>query len=70
MNTPHPHPHPHPQPAWRKSSHSSGGGNCVEVASVGSGTVAVRDSKDPAPVVHFSSEAFTLFLGGLHSTRS
>lgn len=61
---------PRPEPAWRKSSYSSGGGNCVEVASVGSGTVAVRDSKNPAPVVHFSSEAFALFLGELRSTRS
>ena len=63
-------PNSRPEPAWRKSSYSSGGGNCVEVASVGSGTVAVRDSKNPAPVVHFSSEAFTLFLGRLCPTRS
>ncbi|WP_242454302.1 DUF397 domain-containing protein [Bailinhaonella thermotolerans] len=45
---------------WRKSSHSGGGSNCVEIASVetdrrgagqedGNGSlVAVRDSKDPA----------------------
>jgi hypothetical protein len=32
---------------WRKSSYSTGGNQCVEVAEVG-GTVAVRDSKDPA----------------------
>jgi hypothetical protein len=31
---------------WRKSSHSGGGNDCVEVAFVGDGT-AVRDSKDP-----------------------
>ncbi|MEO5877555.1 MAG: DUF397 domain-containing protein [Streptosporangiaceae bacterium] len=32
---------------WRKSTHSSGGGNdCVEVAPV-SGVIAVRDSKHP-----------------------
>jgi hypothetical protein len=32
---------------WRKASRSSNnGGNCVEVARV-SGTVAIRDSKDP-----------------------
>ncbi|WP_433232578.1 DUF397 domain-containing protein [Actinomadura formosensis] len=33
---------------WRKSSYSgANGGECVEVASV-PGTVAIRDSKDPA----------------------
>lgn len=31
---------------WRKSSHSGGGNDCVEVALTGDGT-AVRDSKDP-----------------------
>jgi hypothetical protein len=33
--------------AWRKSSHSGGGNNCVEVAQV-TEAVAVRDSKNPA----------------------
>ena len=32
---------------WRKSSHSSASGQCVEVAYLGS-YVAVRDSKNPA----------------------
>jgi hypothetical protein len=35
---------------WRTSSYSgSNGGNCIEIAvTAASGTVAVRDSKDPA----------------------
>lgn len=33
-------------PVWRKSSYSSSGGNCVEVAFV-EGRVALRDSKSP-----------------------
>jgi hypothetical protein len=34
--------------AWRKSSYSGGGNNCVEVAQAGgSPAVAVRDSKNP-----------------------
>lgn len=32
---------------WRKSSHSASEGNCVEVA-CGDGTMAIRDSKQPA----------------------
>lgn len=32
---------------WRKSSHSGGGNDCVEVAFIGTDT-AVRDSKNPA----------------------
>lgn len=36
---------------WRKATHSTGNGACVEVASAG-GLVVVRDSTDPAgPVV-------------------
>jgi hypothetical protein len=32
--------------SWRKSSHSGGGNNCVEVAEIAGGR-AVRDSKNP-----------------------
>jgi len=33
--------------AWRKSTHSNNGGNCVEVARNLADIVAVRDSKQP-----------------------
>ncbi|MFF5131198.1 DUF397 domain-containing protein [Streptomyces syringium] len=33
--------------AWRKSSVSGAEHNCVEVADLANGTVAIRDSKDP-----------------------
>ncbi|WP_037906518.1 DUF397 domain-containing protein [Actinacidiphila yeochonensis] len=47
---------------WHKSSHSSGNGECVEVA-VTSGTVAVRDSKNPqGPALQFTPAAFADFL--------
>ncbi|MEJ8650745.1 DUF397 domain-containing protein [Streptomyces sp. MS1.AVA.3] len=64
MNT-----NPRTEPAWRKSSYSSGGGNYVEIASVGSGTVAVRDSKNPAQApLCFSSTAFDASLRLLNSS--
>jgi hypothetical protein len=36
---------------WRKSSYSGTAGNCVEVAELGAGVCAVRDSKDPGGLV-------------------
>ncbi|HVV24441.1 MAG TPA: DUF397 domain-containing protein [Pseudonocardiaceae bacterium] len=48
---------------WYKSSHSGGGNDCVEIASVGVGT-AVRDSKNPrGPILRFGSDGWTAFIG-------
>ncbi|WP_455360851.1 DUF397 domain-containing protein [Streptomyces sp. SYSU K21746] len=45
-----------------KSSYSSAGGECVEVAANVPGTVAVRDSKDPGgPMLRFTPEAWGAF---------
>ncbi|ONI82876.1 DUF397 domain-containing protein [Actinosynnema sp. ALI-1.44] len=47
---------------WRKSSHSTGTGNCVEVAPTLEG-VLVRHSKHPeAGTIAFSAPAWTTFL--------
>ncbi|GLZ32835.1 hypothetical protein Lesp02_50230 [Lentzea sp. NBRC 105346] len=43
---------------WRKSSHSGGGQDCVEV---GRG-VGIRDSKAPATHLPLSRTAWTVFL--------
>ena len=49
---------------WKKSSRSSGDGQCVEWARL-SDTVAVRDSKNPAgPVLVFASAEWTAFVDG------
>ena len=49
-------------PEWRKAMRSIGNGDCVEIAPVG-GTIAVRDSKDPAgPVLRYSTAAWKAFL--------
>jgi Domain of unknown function (DUF397) len=51
---------------WRKSSFS-GGGDCVEVASIAE-SVALRDSHAPwGPVLSFTPNEWTVFLGGVRS---
>ncbi|MFF3112068.1 DUF397 domain-containing protein [Kitasatospora sp. NPDC057904] len=53
---------------WFKSSYSSNGGECIEVAANCVRTVPVRDSKDPdGPVLAFPAEAWSAFLIALHS---
>jgi hypothetical protein len=50
---------------WRKSSRSSGGGNCVEVAFADDGDVGVRDSKDSGgPVLTFTPSEWQAFTEG------
>ncbi|GAA1275583.1 hypothetical protein GCM10009665_73380 [Kitasatospora nipponensis] len=57
-------------PAWRRSTHSGGNGNCVEVAVPAPATVAVRDSKDPSgPQLRFSPAAWDAFAGAAGSGR-
>ncbi|WP_318279421.1 MULTISPECIES: DUF397 domain-containing protein [Streptomyces] len=51
--------------AWRKSSYSNGGGNCVEVAQASIG-VPVRDSKDPeGPVIVIAPAAWSAFMSSV-----
>ncbi len=53
---------------WRKSSHSSQSGNCVEVARNLPRQVAVRDSKDPdGAMLTVSYETWRSFISGLHA---
>ena len=52
---------------WRKSTLSSGGDNCVEVAFAADGSVGVRDSKQQGlgPVLEFTPGEWEAFLGGV-----
>ena len=53
-------------PAWRKSSYSGGGNQCVEVATLSGGRIAVRDSQNPrAGTQVFSAPAWERFTGSL-----
>ncbi|GIE98093.1 hypothetical protein Ari01nite_55580 [Paractinoplanes rishiriensis] len=49
---------------WQ-TSRSCSQGACVQVAAVGDGTIAVRDSKDPAgPILRYSATEWREFLTG------
>ena len=51
---------------WHKSTRSSGGDNCVEVAVAADGAVGMRDSKDRSgPVLEFSLDGWAAFLAGV-----
>lgn len=55
---------------WFKSSYSSGGQECVEIAFFGRGQVGVRDSKDPAgPALVFAGDVWDDFTAGLIAGR-
>ncbi|MFC9995734.1 DUF397 domain-containing protein [Nocardia sp. NPDC127526] len=50
---------------WFKSSHSSGGSECVEVAYLDGGAVGVRDSKNPTgPALVFTPGEWRAFVAG------
>ncbi|MDR6981021.1 hypothetical protein J2X68_007763 [Streptomyces sp. 3330] len=51
---------------WYKSRDSGGNGNCVELARLSGGDVAVRNSRFPeGPVLVYAREEVAAFLGGV-----
>lgn len=51
---------------WRKSRHSGGNGNCVEVARLPGGRVAVRNSRFPdGPALIYTCEEIAAFFAGV-----
>jgi hypothetical protein len=67
----HEHLHVHtPTPAlrWRKSSASNPTGNCVELAALAGGRIAVRNSRDPSgPVLVYTRAELAAFLDGVRA---
>lgn len=57
--------------AWIKSSLSSYGNDCVEVAGLGGGdTIRVRDSKNPrGRILSFTTAEWGAFIGGVRNGK-
>ncbi|MEV4920042.1 DUF397 domain-containing protein [Streptomyces tirandamycinicus] len=50
---------------WIKSSHSNATGNCVELAALPGGQVAVRNSRDPhGPALVYTRDEVEAFVAG------
>ncbi|MEW2400268.1 DUF397 domain-containing protein [Streptomyces sp. NPDC046862] len=51
---------------WVKSRHSTADGNCVELALLAGGAVAVRDSRDPqGPALVYRRAEIAAFIAGV-----
>ncbi len=60
-----------PGECWRKSSFSMSDGDCVEVATLASGQVGVRDSKAITdPHLRFCPDVWTTFVGDIRQSYS
>ncbi|MFM9695734.1 DUF397 domain-containing protein [Streptomyces europaeiscabiei] len=51
---------------WQKSSYSSEGNNCLELATTSDGTIHLRESDDPTAALTFQPQQLIALL---HTTR-
>ncbi|MEU6235106.1 DUF397 domain-containing protein [Kitasatospora sp. NPDC047058] len=57
-----------PVTPFRKSSYSQQGGECIEVAGLADGGLAVRDSKDAdGPALAFDAHSWQAFIAGVRA---
>jgi hypothetical protein len=50
---------------WQKSGRSNPSGNCVEMAALPGGGIAVRNSRDPyGPALIYTSQEIAAFIAG------
>jgi hypothetical protein len=60
-----------PVAAWRKSRRSNPSGECVEMAELATGRVAIRDSRCPdGPALVFTRMEWRAFLRGVRDADS
>jgi uncharacterized protein DUF397 len=53
---------------WRKSTFSNASGNCVEVAGLSDGSIAVRNSRDTSgPALVYTRAEIAAFLAGVRN---
>jgi hypothetical protein len=55
---------------WKKSSYSAANGNCVEIARLSGGHIAVRDSKNVTmPALGFTPAGWQAFITEIKTDR-
>lgn len=56
--------------AWRKSSYSNGGTNCVEMAALPDGTIGMRNSRNPdGAMLALPRAAIAALLAGIKANE-
>lgn len=55
--------------AWQKSSYSSEGGNCVNIATAPDGTIRLRESDEPDVIIASTRSGLSALLASIKAER-